>query len=54
MDLPINPTFAAEADIEFIDPVANYFPPVPDPPTCLPGESDSGPNLFYKSEEGEK
>jgi hypothetical protein len=31
----------------------NYFPPVPDPPTCLPGDSDSGSNLFYESEEGE-
>jgi hypothetical protein len=51
-DLPINPTFAAEADIEFIEPVANYFPPVPDPPTRL--DSDSGSNIFYESEEGEK
>jgi hypothetical protein len=41
-ELPINPTFAAKADTEFIEPVANYFPPVPDPPTCLPGDSDSG------------
>jgi hypothetical protein len=53
-DLLINPTFAAEADIEFIEPVANYFPPVPDPPTRLPGDLDSGSNIFYESEEGEK
>jgi hypothetical protein len=26
MDLPINPTFAAKTDIEFVEPVANYFP----------------------------
>jgi hypothetical protein len=26
MDLTINPTFAAEADIEFIEPMANYSP----------------------------
>jgi len=54
MDLRTNPTFAAEADIAFIEPMANYFPPVPDPPTRLPGNSDSGSNIFYKSEEGEK
>jgi hypothetical protein len=46
-DLPISPTFAAEADIEFIEPMANYCPPVPDPPTCLTGDSDSGSNIFY-------
>jgi hypothetical protein len=54
MDLPINPTFAAKADIEFIEPMANYFPCIPDPPTRLTGDSDSGSNIFYESEEGEK
>ena len=54
MDLPINPTFAAEADIEFIEPMADYFPPVPEPAAHLPGDSDSDSNLFYESEEGEK
>jgi hypothetical protein len=54
MDLPINPTFAAEAVIEFIEPVADYFPPVPEPAACLPGNSDSVSNLFYESEKGKK
>jgi hypothetical protein len=54
MDLPINPTFAAEANIEFIEPMANYFPPVPDPATHLTGSSDSDTHFFYESEVGEK
>jgi hypothetical protein len=40
MDLPINPTFAAEADIESIEPMADYFPPV------LPDNSESVSNYF--------
>jgi hypothetical protein len=32
----MNPTFAAEADIEFIQPMADYFPPLPEPPAPLP------------------
>ena len=54
MDLPINPTFADKADIEFIEPVADYFPHIPDPVEHLPGNSDSNSNFFYESEEGEK
>jgi hypothetical protein len=50
MDLPINPTFADEADIEFIEPMADYFPPVPEPPVHPSGNSDSDTNLFDESE----
>jgi hypothetical protein len=32
----MNPTFAAEADIEFIQHVADYFLPVPEPAAPLP------------------
>ncbi len=55
MDLLINPTFADEADIEFINPMAEYFPsPPPPPPPPPPPEptvhppcgSDSDTNLF--------
>jgi hypothetical protein len=45
-DLPINPTFVNEADIEFIEPVADYFPPVPEPVAFPSGDSDSDTNLF--------
>jgi hypothetical protein len=53
-DLPINPTFAGKADIEFIEPMANYFPPVLEPAPPLPDDSNSVSNLFYESEKGEK
>jgi hypothetical protein len=35
-NLPINSTFAAEADIELIEPMANYFPPACPGPSNLP------------------
>jgi hypothetical protein len=54
MDLPINPSFAAEADIEFVEPMADYFPPVLEPAAHLPDNSDSVSNLFYESEKGKK
>jgi hypothetical protein len=50
LDLPINPTFANEADIEFIEPMADYFPPVPEPAVHPSGHSDSDTNLFDKPE----
>jgi hypothetical protein len=49
MDLLNNPTFAAQADIEFIEHRADYFPPVPEPAACLPDDLDSVSNLFYES-----
>jgi hypothetical protein len=54
MDLPISPTFASEVDIQFIEPMANYFPPVLESAVHLPDDLDSDSNLCYESEKGEK
>jgi hypothetical protein len=50
----LNPTFADKADIEFIEPVADYFPPVLEPAVHPSGDSGSDTNLFDKSEMGKR
>jgi hypothetical protein len=48
MDLLINPTFADEADIEFINPMAEYFPsPPPSSSSSSSSRAYSAPTLWF-------